>query len=470
MAKRLWQRPPAAAARPKRTRLGLEALEIREVPSTVTWVGPGGSTFTGAGAHLGANWSSGSVPGTGDTIRFTDSTKWCDFTTWSGDPVFTRIEDISGTKIKIDELEFTDSGDMYCTDFEMPTTGGHLQFNGTGTYVIGGSAGLPPMVPSNKWTITDTDGTAGTTSWMMIGADAQLHIGGYAQCGVMIDNRGTMKVTDAADSAGAFTMVFPSGSSPQDNVIYNWGVLQLDDDGDIHSDSTSRHNIINGDDSSLGQGRVEKTGGGFSLQQIGIDNEGGVIALEEGDWTIVGTVTGTGYTIESSSNGSGGNPGTILQYGGTVLHSGEDILVESGYYKIASNGTTTLDFLISSDFLYLKNSYLNVNSGVGAGNRIFSTDGTIKGENAVMTVTLDWNYGGSNTVTVDYIHCHEFVIVASSTLTLAVTQVNRPTPKPVFASLGVLSQVSTSNPGITLSLGSDVNGSWASGDLYLSSP
>jgi hypothetical protein len=454
----------------------MEALEDREVPSTVTWNGPGGSTYTGASAATAANWSGGSLPTASDTIRFTDSTKWCDFTGWSGGyPAFTRIEDTAGTKIKLTELEFTDSGDMYCTDFEMPTTGGHLQFNGTGTYVIGGSGGLPPMVPSNKWTITDTDGTAGTTSWMMIGADAQLHIGGYAQCGVMIDNRGTTKVTTAADgaiaTAAAFTMVFPSGSSPQDNQIFNWGVLQLDGGGDIYSDNTAKHNIINGDDSSLGQGRVEKTGGSFSLQMIGIDNEGGVIALEEGEWDIIGSVTGTGYTIESSSNGSGGNPGTILQYGGTVLHSSGDILVESGYYKIASNGTTVLDFISNSDFLYLKNSYLNVNSGVGAGNRTFSTDGEIKGENAVMTVTLDWNYGGSNTVTVDYISCYQFTIVASSTLTLVVTQVNRPTPKPVFASLMVLNQSgTTANPGITLSLGSDVSGTWVSGDLYLSSP
>jgi hypothetical protein len=55
-----FSRPPARSSR--RTCLALEPLEDRAVPSTVTWIGRDGDW------SVGANWSTGSVPGPADDV------------------------------------------------------------------------------------------------------------------------------------------------------------------------------------------------------------------------------------------------------------------------------------------------------------------------------------------------------------------------------------------------------------------
>jgi hypothetical protein len=45
--------------------LYLESLEDRTLPSTVTWTNPGSGNW-----DVGSNWTTGSVPGTGDTAVF----------------------------------------------------------------------------------------------------------------------------------------------------------------------------------------------------------------------------------------------------------------------------------------------------------------------------------------------------------------------------------------------------------------
>ena len=52
---------PRRAPAPRRTRLGLEALEAREVPATVTWINPAGGNW-----NVAANWDTGAVPGIDD--------------------------------------------------------------------------------------------------------------------------------------------------------------------------------------------------------------------------------------------------------------------------------------------------------------------------------------------------------------------------------------------------------------------
>ena len=55
-------RLPARKRRPgRRSRLKVEALDDRTVPSTVTWTNPSGGDW-----DTGANWSGGTVPGAAD--------------------------------------------------------------------------------------------------------------------------------------------------------------------------------------------------------------------------------------------------------------------------------------------------------------------------------------------------------------------------------------------------------------------
>src|SRR5438128_1301836 len=46
----------------RRTRLAVERLEDRCLPTTVTWTNPGSGNW-----DVGSNWSTGAVPGAGDT-------------------------------------------------------------------------------------------------------------------------------------------------------------------------------------------------------------------------------------------------------------------------------------------------------------------------------------------------------------------------------------------------------------------
>lgn len=58
-----WLRRPKSTRRATRRRLSIEQLEDRTLPATVTWINPGSGNW-----DTGSNWSTGSVPGSGDDV------------------------------------------------------------------------------------------------------------------------------------------------------------------------------------------------------------------------------------------------------------------------------------------------------------------------------------------------------------------------------------------------------------------
>jgi hypothetical protein len=304
----------------RRYRPFLEVLEDRIVPSTVFWDNPNGGNWDTA-----TNWSSGSVPGSGDiavintaaaatiTIHAGDSESVLSLTTASNDAL-----SITGGSLTL-AANSTLNGPLEMTGGSLTGTGSGITVTGTGPTSIsaaslnaqsGATLGLPELT---------TYSGNGSGTFAVDGAGSVLDLSALAtiseedgSVSLSATNGGVLNLsglTDTSLSGGSITDTGGSSLLLDSNLTTLCGI-------DVTLDGTDTQ--VANPWTSLTAGSLTITGGSYSLPKL-TDVDGSSLGVSSGgSLTLPGM---TSYTGNSNGTFSADGPGSLLDLSAlTTIH------------------------------------------------------------------------------------------------------------------------------------------------------
>jgi RHS repeat-associated protein len=395
------RRQPFAARRRvlrERQRPVFERLEPHILLSTVDWINAAGGDWS-----VGANWSTGTVPGTGDTaiisgldsgaqVTYSTGTSTVDsieasspLAVTSGTLTVSSSSDISGANLTISGGTLTTDGTLSVNSLSY--SGGDI--NGTGSLSLSGD---------EAWSAGYLDVPEDVNSGATLDVTGTVILGNYSS-GVVLDNSGTVTVSggnlglsNSAVIDNEFGAVFDlaAGSSfggpylSSGQAFNNYGELEKTDD------STSYFSYVALDNQSTGTvvadaGTLNISSGGSNANTSGtaFTADGGNVEFSNGT---------DPFTFDGNATLSATGSGQIQLSGGTLTTDGTLSVNSLSYSGGDINGTGSLS--LSGDEAWSA-GYLDVPEDVNSGATLDVTGTVILG-NYSSGVVLD----NSGTVTV----------------------------------------------------------------------
>jgi RHS repeat-associated protein len=352
---RLAKRPRPKSQKPKVVNWvpQVEQLEVRQMPSTITWVGGGGdNNWTTA-----ANWSGSAVPGTGDSVVISSGT--VDLNT---NAQIVNLTFSSGTlNIEAGSLQLSGSGSTW--------SGGTITGVNFDEIQLGASLTISGAVTLDGPTLDDE----GTINWT--GGDISLDDGACLQIG-------SSAVFNVECDAN---LVDIGGGS---SIVVNYGTFEK-------TTTTGTTNIEASFDNDTG-GVVDQASGTIEFSTGDLDNAGTVTgatingATVSGSGGVLSGVTVTSGTVATgtftgTSSWTGGGLETVTIDSGATLNisgAGSKSLMEGNLANYGDVNWTQGDISAGSYGAYIGNNSGATFSMSGSVNltgdgTYFSNDGTL---------------------------------------------------------------------------------------------
>ncbi len=387
--------------RPERQGPRVEILEPRLLLSSVSWIAP-----TGGDWGVGANWSTGTVPGSGDTAIIASLNPGAQVTYNTGNSTVAAVQ--ASSPLEITGGTLTVTGSTQITGTTLILDGGTL----ADTTLSTASGGLIQTLAGSTTTLDA--GTLGGNTTLTVASGSTLDVADNLTLGsgatLNVDAGGTLNFVDGTSNSqtisgsGAITLDAASGSYAAGQINAN-GVnsgSQVTFDNGVNitglGTSTAPNSITsaNGNtivfDGIVTDASISSASGG-ALQANSATFQGTTLA---GSLSIAsGTVT-----LEDYYNYSIGGPDVAGVNAGTVsIASGATLYMSNEYYNLTSswtNASGTID-IASGGILKLGGDFtqsdLGVISNVG-GTIDFSGTLTNTGQTLSETLLNSWSMGG----------------------------------------------------------------------------
>jgi hypothetical protein len=332
----------------------LEALEDRALPSTVTWINPGGGDWDTA-----ANWSDGTtnrLPGAGDDAVINTAGITVTHTSFAGDSV-NSLTSAATLAISGGSLSLSAASEVNA----LTLSGGTL--TGAGNLTVDNA-------------LTWTGGAMSGPGHTAANGTAEFGGSGPALSGRIFDNAGTAQV----DNGTTVTLV---GSAVFNNQA--GGTLTLQGTGSLGNFFSSSGQINNA-------GLVVKSGLGSSIASVAVpfDNSG-TIDIKSGTLGVGGGLTNEGaISVESNAVGSvgdGSSSGDFSLAGGSVLDLTRTFTLQAGATaEVAAGSTLQIDGAVTQQgatVTLAAGSTLAVGTNFSGGSYTLTGGASVSGAGAV---------------------------------------------------------------------------------------